>query len=80
MRGELRSSPIRLRRTRKMLPGCRIWLTIAAEGEGLQEQAEEAEVQNELEEAEERADIAESQVNKLRAKGRDSGKGKEAAE
>ncbi|XP_034088841.1 myosin heavy chain, fast skeletal muscle-like [Gymnodraco acuticeps] len=37
-------------------------------------------VQNELEEAEERADIAESQVNKLRAKGRDSGKGKEAAE
>ncbi|KAJ4947451.1 hypothetical protein JOQ06_009486 [Pogonophryne albipinna] len=37
-------------------------------------------VQNQLEEAEERADIAESQVNKLRAKGRDSGKGKEAAE
>ncbi|XP_031429667.1 myosin heavy chain, fast skeletal muscle-like [Clupea harengus] len=37
-------------------------------------------VQNELEEAEERADIAESQVNKLRAKSRDSGKGKEAAE
>nr|ABC42922.2 myosin heavy chain [Dicentrarchus labrax] len=37
-------------------------------------------VQNELEEAEERADIAESQVNKLRAKSRDSGKGKEVAE
>ncbi|XP_053282586.1 myosin heavy chain, fast skeletal muscle-like isoform X2 [Pleuronectes platessa] len=37
-------------------------------------------VQHELEEAEERADIAESQVNKLRAKTRDSGKGKEAAE
>ncbi|KAL1004972.1 hypothetical protein UPYG_G00052860 [Umbra pygmaea] len=37
-------------------------------------------VQNELEEAEERADIAETQVNKLRAKTRDSGKGKEAAE
>uniref|UniRef100_A0A8D0AJE4 Myosin heavy chain, fast skeletal muscle-like n=1 Tax=Sander lucioperca TaxID=283035 RepID=A0A8D0AJE4_SANLU len=37
-------------------------------------------VQHELEEAEERADIAESQVNKLRAKSRDSGKGKEAAE
>ncbi|KAM6965520.1 myosin heavy chain, fast skeletal muscle-like isoform 2-T2 [Aplochiton taeniatus] len=35
-------------------------------------------VQHELEEAEERADIAESQVNKLRAKSRDSGKGKEA--
>ena len=31
-------------------------------------------VQNELEEAEERADIAESQVNKMRAKSRDSGK------
>ena len=31
-------------------------------------------VQNELEEAEERADIAESQVNKQRAKGCDSGK------
>ena len=31
-------------------------------------------VQHELEEAEERADIAESQVNKLRAKTRDSGK------
>lgn len=31
-------------------------------------------VQHELEEAEERADIAESQVNKLRAKSRDSGK------
>ncbi|XP_062409613.1 myosin heavy chain, fast skeletal muscle-like [Sardina pilchardus] len=37
-------------------------------------------VQHELEEAEERADIAESQVNKLRAKSRDSGKAKEAAE
>nr|XP_029492947.1 myosin heavy chain, fast skeletal muscle-like [Oncorhynchus nerka] len=37
-------------------------------------------VQHELEEAEERADIAETQVNKLRAKSRDSGKGKEAAE
>ncbi|XP_072290995.1 myosin heavy chain, fast skeletal muscle-like [Eucyclogobius newberryi] len=37
-------------------------------------------VQHELEEAEERADIAETQVNKLRAKTRDSGKGKEAAE
>ncbi|KAG5272490.1 hypothetical protein AALO_G00166110 [Alosa alosa] len=37
-------------------------------------------VQHELEEAEERADIAESQVNKMRAKSRDSGKGKEAAE
>ncbi|XP_068458830.1 myosin heavy chain, fast skeletal muscle-like [Clinocottus analis] len=37
-------------------------------------------VQHELEEAEERADIAESQVNKLRAKSRDSGKGKESAE
>uniref|UniRef100_A0AAY5K823 Myosin motor domain-containing protein n=1 Tax=Esox lucius TaxID=8010 RepID=A0AAY5K823_ESOLU len=37
-------------------------------------------VQNELEEAEERADIAETQVNKLRAKSRDGGKGKEAAE
>ncbi|XP_053282090.1 myosin heavy chain, fast skeletal muscle-like [Pleuronectes platessa] len=37
-------------------------------------------VQHELEEAEERADIAESQVNKLRAKTRDSGKGKETAE
>ncbi|KAK5902733.1 hypothetical protein CesoFtcFv8_007964 [Champsocephalus esox] len=37
-------------------------------------------VQHELEEAEERADIAESQVNKLRAKSRDSGKGKEVAE
>uniref|UniRef100_A0A8D3D3C6 Uncharacterized protein n=1 Tax=Scophthalmus maximus TaxID=52904 RepID=A0A8D3D3C6_SCOMX len=37
-------------------------------------------VQHELEEAEERADIAESQVNKLRAKSRDSGKGKEATE
>ena len=31
-------------------------------------------VQHELEEAEERADIAESQVNKLRTKTRDSGK------
>ena len=31
-------------------------------------------VQHELEEAEERADIAESQVNKLRAKSRDAGK------
>lgn len=30
-------------------------------------------VQHELEEAEERADIAESQVNKLRAKSRDVG-------
>ncbi|XP_010902944.3 myosin heavy chain, fast skeletal muscle [Esox lucius] len=37
-------------------------------------------VQHELEEAEERADISETQVNKLRAKTRDSGKGKEAAE
>ncbi|XP_049927737.1 myosin heavy chain, fast skeletal muscle-like [Epinephelus moara] len=37
-------------------------------------------IQHELEEAEERADIAESQVNKLRAKSRDTGKGKEAAE
>ncbi|KAJ8001438.1 hypothetical protein DPEC_G00169500 [Dallia pectoralis] len=37
-------------------------------------------VQHELEESEERADIAETQVNKLRAKTRDSGKGKEAAE
>uniref|UniRef100_A0A672ZXE5 Myosin motor domain-containing protein n=1 Tax=Sphaeramia orbicularis TaxID=375764 RepID=A0A672ZXE5_9TELE len=34
-------------------------------------------IQHELEEAEERADIAESQVNKLRAKSRDSGKGRE---
>ena len=31
-------------------------------------------VQHELEEAQERADIAESQVNKLRAKSRDTGK------
>ena len=31
-------------------------------------------VQHELEEAEERADIAESQVNKMRAKSRDAGK------
>ena len=31
-------------------------------------------VQHELEEAEERADIAESQVNKMRVKSRDSGK------
>ena len=31
-------------------------------------------VQHELEEAEERADIAESQVNKLRTKSRDTGK------
>ncbi len=31
-------------------------------------------VQHEMEEAEERADIAESQVNKLRAKSRDAGK------
>ena len=31
-------------------------------------------MQHELEEAAERADIAESQVNKLRAKSRDSGK------
>ena len=31
-------------------------------------------VQHELEEAEERADIAETQVNKLRSKTRDSGK------
>lgn len=31
-------------------------------------------VQHELEEAQERADIAESQVNKLRAKSRDAGK------
>lgn len=31
-------------------------------------------VQHELEEAEERADIAESQVNKMRAKSRDTGK------
>lgn len=31
-------------------------------------------VQHELEEAEERADIAESQVNKIRAKSRESGK------
>ena len=31
-------------------------------------------VQHELEEAEERADIAESQVNKLRTKSRDNGK------
>lgn len=30
-------------------------------------------LQHELEEAEERADIAESQVNKMRAKSRDSG-------
>jgi len=35
-------------------------------------------VQHELEEAEERADIAESQVNKLRVKTRDSGKAHEA--
>ncbi|KAK3536365.1 hypothetical protein QTP86_007718 [Hemibagrus guttatus] len=35
-------------------------------------------VQHELEEAQERADIAESQVNKLRAKSRDIGKSKEA--
>merc|ERR1712208_28300 len=34
-------------------------------------------IQHELEEAEERADIAESQVNKMRAKGRDA-KGKDA--
>jgi len=34
-------------------------------------------VAHELEESEERADIAESQVNKLRAKSRDSGKAKE---
>jgi len=34
-------------------------------------------VAHELEEAEERADIAETQVNKLRAKSRDSGKAKE---
>lgn len=34
-------------------------------------------VQHELEESEERADIAESQVNKLRAKSRDSGKVKD---
>merc|ERR1719348_1836069 len=58
---------------------------------GYKRQAEEAEeaanthlskcrkVQHELEEAEERADIAESQVNKMRAKGRDA-KGKDAAE
>uniref|UniRef100_A0A3Q3EMB8 Myosin motor domain-containing protein n=1 Tax=Labrus bergylta TaxID=56723 RepID=A0A3Q3EMB8_9LABR len=57
---------------------------------GYKRQAEESEeqanvhlskcrkVQHELEEAEERADIAETQVNKLRAKSRDSGKGKEA--
>ncbi|MEQ2185026.1 hypothetical protein GOODEAATRI_013962, partial [Goodea atripinnis] len=32
-------------------------------------------VQHEMEEAQERADIAESQVNKLRAKSRDAGKG-----
>ena len=31
-------------------------------------------VQHELEEAEERADIAESQVNKMRSKSRDTGK------
>ena len=31
-------------------------------------------VQHELEEAEERADIAETQVNKLRSKSRDGGK------
>ncbi|MEQ2190133.1 hypothetical protein GOODEAATRI_032614, partial [Goodea atripinnis] len=31
-------------------------------------------VQHEMEEAQERADIAESQVNKLRAKSRDAGK------
>lgn len=31
-------------------------------------------MQHDLEEAEERADIAESQVNKLRAKSRDAGK------
>lgn len=31
-------------------------------------------VQHELEEAEERADIAESQVNKMRARSRDAGK------
>ncbi|MGH0156839.1 UNVERIFIED_CONTAM: hypothetical protein FKN15_032069 [Acipenser sinensis] len=37
-------------------------------------------VQHELEETEERADIAESQVNKLRTKSRDMGKVKEAAE
>ncbi|KAG5835938.1 hypothetical protein ANANG_G00249310 [Anguilla anguilla] len=35
-------------------------------------------VQHEMEEAQERADIAESQVNKLRAKSRDIGKVKEA--
>merc|ERR1719369_2066946 len=56
---------------------------------GYKRQAEEAEeaanahltkcrkIQHELEEAEERADIAESQVNKMRAKGRDA-KGKDA--
>ncbi len=37
-------------------------------------------VQHELEEAEERADIAESQVNKLRAKSRDIGGKKESEE
>ncbi|XP_051562692.1 myosin heavy chain, fast skeletal muscle-like [Myxocyprinus asiaticus] len=37
-------------------------------------------VQHELEEAQERADIAESQVNKLRVKSREFGKGKEAEE
>ncbi|XP_036955587.1 myosin heavy chain, fast skeletal muscle-like isoform X1 [Acanthopagrus latus] len=37
-------------------------------------------VQHEMEEAQERADIAESQVNKLRAKSREIGRGKDAAE
>ncbi|XP_051985602.1 myosin heavy chain, fast skeletal muscle [Xyrauchen texanus] len=37
-------------------------------------------VQHELDEAQERADIAESQVNKLRVKSREFGKGKEAEE
>ncbi|XP_060945364.1 myosin heavy chain, fast skeletal muscle-like [Limanda limanda] len=37
-------------------------------------------VQHELEEAQERADISETQVNKLRAKSRDSGKGTDSAE
>ena len=37
-------------------------------------------IQHELEEAEERADIAESQVNKLRAKSREIGKKAESEE
>uniref|UniRef100_A0A8D0AIY9 Myosin heavy chain, fast skeletal muscle-like n=1 Tax=Sander lucioperca TaxID=283035 RepID=A0A8D0AIY9_SANLU len=67
--------------TRKTLPDSKMSISMYFQEEQANTHLSKCrKVQHELEEAEERADIAESQVNKLRAKSRDSGKGKEAAE